>query len=329
MPSWGELLADINDQAQAHGGLVNLDDMRGAHLRRVQECTDNDVVLYATDFLGSAGGIQTAINLQDLQGFMEVMRGLKGPGLDLILHTPGGQAEATERIVRYIRSKFSTLRVIVLFAAMSAGTMWAMAADEIIMGKHSQLGPIDPQVTLGNSLQMPAGALIEQFKGAIDECAQSPERITGWLPTLQQYPPGLLNFCESATQLSKKLVTEWLGQYMLKDNSDEAERAAEWLANDKEHLSHSRPITREQLIDHGIRVTALEDNQDLQDAVLSVFHMATHTFTMSTAVKIIENHMGRRYVQHGGQMVLQQVPQGIPPQGAPPQGLLGELQPRP
>lgn len=329
MPSWGELLADINSQAQAQGGFVNLDDMRATHLRRVQQLSGNDVVLYATDFLGGGGGIQTAINLQDLQGFMEVMRGLNGPGLDLILHTPGGQAEATERIVRYIRSKFSTLRVLVPFAAMSAGTMWAMAADEIVMGKHSQLGPIDPQVALANGLQMPAGALIEQFKGAIDECAQSPERVTGWLPTLQQYPPGLLNFCESATQLSKKLVAEWLGQYMLKGNAAGAGLAAEWLADDKEHLSHSRPITREQLVAHGIRVTALEDDQDLQDAVLSVFHMATHTFANSTAVKIIENHMGRRYVQHGGQMVLQQVPQGIPPQAAPPQGLPGQPHPQP
>ena len=67
-------------------------------------------------------------------------------GLDLILHTPGGFPEAAESIVKYLRSKFSTnIRVIVPHLSMSAGTMIACAGKEIVMGKHSSLGPIDPQ----------------------------------------------------------------------------------------------------------------------------------------------------------------------------------------
>lgn len=81
--------------------------------------------------------------------FMQVVHGLPtGAPLDLILHSPGGTAEAAESIVAYLRKRFSELRVIVPVAAMSAATMMAMAADRIVMGQHSQVGPIDPQLTI-------------------------------------------------------------------------------------------------------------------------------------------------------------------------------------
>ena len=69
---------------------------------------------------------------------MEVCRDLNGPGLDLILHSPGGSAEATASIVRYLRRNFDHIRVFVPVAAMSPATMWALAGDVIVMGKHSQ-----------------------------------------------------------------------------------------------------------------------------------------------------------------------------------------------
>ena len=66
-------------------------------------------------------------------------------GLDLVLHTTGGSPAAAEAIVNYLRAKFGNdIRVIVPQLAMSAGTMIACSAKQIIMGKQSSLGPIDP-----------------------------------------------------------------------------------------------------------------------------------------------------------------------------------------
>ena len=49
-------------------------------------------------------------------------------------------------IVKYLRTKFNNdISVIVPHLAMSAGTMIACSAKEIIMGKQSSLGPNDPQ----------------------------------------------------------------------------------------------------------------------------------------------------------------------------------------
>ena len=80
-------------------------------------------------------------------------------------------------------------------AAMSAGTMWALAADEIIMGAHSQPGPIDPQIQHRPGERFtPARAQVEQFERAKEECTADPSLLPAWAPILQQYGPELL--CE-------------------------------------------------------------------------------------------------------------------------------------
>jgi hypothetical protein len=201
-----------------------------------------------------------------------------------------------------MRSKFRHVRVFVPLAAMSAATMWAMAADEIVMGKHSQLGPIDPQITLPSGVTVPAGSLIDQFAEANRECAVDPRKIIGWLPTLQQYPPGLLNVCASSDALAKQLVAKWLATYMFAGDPDSVTKGqsiADWLGDAKTHLSHGRPIPREDLVEREVEVVNLEDDQELQDAVLSIHHCVLLTFTLTKAAKIVENNIGRAWIAQG------------------------------
>jgi ClpP class serine protease len=76
--------------------------------------------------------------------------------LDLVLHTPGGLVLAALQIASAIRDHKSRVTVFVPHYAMSGGALIALAADEIVMCKHSVLGPIDPQ--LGDA---PAASLIK------------------------------------------------------------------------------------------------------------------------------------------------------------------------
>jgi ClpP class serine protease len=88
--------------------------------------------------------------------------------LDLVLHTPGGLVLAALQIAKAVREHEAKVKVFVPHYAMSGGTLIALAADEIVMCKHSVLGPIDPQ--LGQS---PAASLIkvteEKPVGRIDD----------------------------------------------------------------------------------------------------------------------------------------------------------------
>ena len=124
--------------------------MRREYIKKLNNYTERDVILYASRWLQKPKDTSnfTLINDEDIHALMEVTSSLRGPDLDIILHSPGGSAEAAEAIVSYLHSRFSHIRVIVPQLAMSAATMIACTADEIVMGKHSFLGPTDPQLLL-------------------------------------------------------------------------------------------------------------------------------------------------------------------------------------
>lgn len=326
MPGWGDILNEVSATRNPMTGALDLDGVRRKYLGQLHDLTGRSTVLYATDWLNS-GGMAVAVTLQDMQGLMEAFRDLPGPSLDLILHSPGGSAEAADRLVRYMRSKYTDVRIFVPLAAMSAATMWALAADQIVMGKHSQLGPIDPQIAIANHF-VPASALGRQFERISEECSQDPKKLSAWLPILQQYWPGLLEICRDQDELARSLVEQWLAAYMLRDRDNGAELAssiAGYFANSEQHLSHGKAIDREEARAQGLVIIDLEDDQALQDAVLSVHH-ATMITLQGSAVKVIENHLGRAFVvnQNQTQQIVQFPPQSLPfPQGTlPPRSFL-------
>jgi ClpP class serine protease len=66
--------------------------------------------------------------------------------IDLVLHTPGGLVLAAMQIARAVEAHPAKVTVYVPVYAMSGGTLIALAADEIVLGEFSVLGPIDPQI---------------------------------------------------------------------------------------------------------------------------------------------------------------------------------------
>jgi len=186
---------------------------------------------------------------------------------------------------------------------MSAATMLACAADVIVMGKHSYIGPIDPQVIVYTRLGIrgvPAQAIIEQFERAKKECNENPKNLGVWLPIIEQYGPALIVECEHAIELSKSLVLEWLNNYMFsndKNGENMAKKVADTLANHSLFKSHGRHIDKERAKEIGLKVENLEEDNIFQDLVLSVFHATTHTFGGTGAVKIIENQLGRAFIK--------------------------------
>ncbi|MBM3606770.1 MAG: serine protease [Verrucomicrobia bacterium] len=303
MPTWGKLLEEIQ-QAKKDKKPPPFDAMRRRYLVDLHDYTKRAVILYATKWTQADPNIpleMVSINDEDLQGLMEVLNGVDIDQLDLIIHSPGGSVDAAEAIVHYLRSKFSHIRVFVPQLAMSAATMIACAADEIVMGKHSFIGPTDPQLilTTGTGTRMVAAAsILEQFDKAVEECKE-PGKLGAWLPMLGQYGPDLLVKCEHVCDLAETLVKEWLAAYMMKNEGDPTAKSGEiasWLSDHKHFRTHARHIARSEAEERGLRIVRLEDDQKLQDLVLSAYHATTHTFNFTGAVKIIENHLGRAFI---------------------------------
>jgi len=201
LPTWSGIL-----QRLAAG--EHPDAIRREYLHALQQHTQRNLILYATKFTQHDPNIppqfQTIVE-EDLQGVMDVVHGLAGPDLDLVLHSPGGSLEAAEALVVYLRSKFSNIRAIVPQLAMSAATMIACAADTILMGKHSFLGPTDPQFLIATPTgprMVAAQAVLEQFEEAKREC-QDPKKLAAWTPMLSQYGPELLVRCRNGSRFSE------------------------------------------------------------------------------------------------------------------------------
>ncbi len=153
-----------------------------------------NVIFYSSGFLQKPAipGYSVMLTHEELNGFMSVMYGMDfSKGLTLLLHTPGGIPNAAETIVAYIYSKFPYFEVIVPALAMSAGTMVSLAAHKIIMGRQSQLGPIDPQMQVGGRF-VSARAVVDQFDAAKKEIKGDLTAAHAWAPILQSMGPALL-----------------------------------------------------------------------------------------------------------------------------------------
>ena len=131
---------------------------RKKQIARIAAIRGRDVLAYAVDVTKSKSPIN--INYTDLLPITDQLSNLASTSIDIILETPGGSGETAEDIVKLLRGKYQKVGVIVPGMAKSAGTLIAMAADEILMDAMSALGPIDAQISWQGK-QFSADALLE------------------------------------------------------------------------------------------------------------------------------------------------------------------------
>ena len=289
MAGWDDILDEIKISPLKNA----VDEVRHQYLRRLSELTGRNTIAYYSSWL-TRRVENTDINDNDMNGFMNTVRGLDCEnGLDLVLHTPGGSPMAAEAIVKYLRSKFGkNIRVIVPHMAMSAGTMIACSAKEIIMGKQSSLGPIDPQLN-----GIPAYSIQSEFEDAKLDLANGTQNFNYWRLLLSKYPAAYVKMAMDAIALSDTLLREWLGSCMLEDAASETiEKVCNSLNEHVDSKAHARHFDASFCKSIGLHIIDLEADQRLQDAVLSVHHCYVHTFASTAAVKIIENQNGKAFI---------------------------------
>ncbi len=161
--------------------------------------------------------------------------------LDIILQTPGGLVLAALQIARAIQSHKGKVTVFVPHYAMSGGTLIALAADEIVMCKHSVLGPIDPQ--LG---QFPAASLIKVVE-------QKP------IAEIDDQTLIMADLGRKAIQQLEAAATSLLARHM---EEDVARALATKLATGT--WTHDYPISAEEARSLGLPVSTEMPNEVLQ-----------------------------------------------------------------
>ena len=297
MPSWNEILNEIEATGSTHAVV------RRRYLSALHELTGRNAIVYYSGWLQKPNLPGGEIDDADKNGFMSVIYQLdRNKGLDLVLHTPGGDTAATESLVDYLHSMFSTdIRAIVPQLALSAGTMVACACREIIMGKHSSLGPIDPQIS-----GMPAHGILEEFCRAKKEVQKDPDTVSLWQSIIANYPPTLIGECEKAIAWCNEMTRDWLLRGMFIDTKEARSAVCKIVTELADHSvtkTHARHLSAEHCRNIGLKVTNLEDERELQRAVLSLHHSCIHTLGATSAFKLIENHNGIAFITNAQDVI--------------------------
>jgi len=301
MTSWQDIQKEIEEaqkeieQTPEERRESGFDIVRRKKYRNLQEITGRPLLVYATAFYhplkARLATELLSLNLWDKEGFDEIIRDIKSPEVDIFVHSPGGSAEATESIVKMLREKFKDIRYIVTGSAKSAATMLVLSGNRILMSSSAELGPIAPQVMVRGRF-CPAGSIIEQFDRAAKQLRDGPSLLPVWLPILQESAPSLLVECENFIELSEDLVVEWHMFQGEEKCREKAEKIAKYLV-EEQTLSHARRIDAKQLLQLGVKIELLEEqNIEFQNAVREVHLSIMATLDGTEAVKIFENSEG-------------------------------------
>jgi ATP-dependent protease ClpP protease subunit len=321
MPNWRHVLGEIQKETSDVNDSAD-DKVRRKYLMELNRHHGRNVICYYSGFLSKPSTLQgLEINDEDKNGFMLCVHGLdRSKGLDLFLHTPGGNGAATESLIDYLKQIFGNdIRAFVPQIAMSAGTIMACACKEIFMGKHSNLGPIDPQIN-----GLPAAAVIAEIQTAYDDITKNNQRAWVWNPILSRYTPGFVQQCHWAMQAAQAVVTPYLKDNMFSGRADAqqlADRIVARLTDLSTNKGHDKHIHAKECQDLGLEIRLLEDksNKQLQDLVLTVHHCYMFSLSNTGAFKFIENHTGRRWIKAQVQQQIVFQPGGpvIAPPAAP------------
>ncbi|XOV92525.1 MAG: S49 family peptidase [Bacteroidota bacterium] len=294
MPNWKEVLDEIKEQAKNSPNSNPLDVIRRKYLSKIPEKTGRNTIFYYSGWLQKPGLEEAIVNDKDKQAFMVTIHKLdRSKGLDLVLHTPGGDLAATESIIDYLHKMFDNdIRAIIPQISMSAGTIIALSCKEIIMGKQSNLGPIDPQIG-GVACQ----AVLDEFESAKKDIRSNPSAIPLWQSIIGKYHPTFLGKCKQSIDWSESLVREWLMINMCKGDKDKANKITKEFADHSTQKTHARHISIDKCKKAGLNILDMEDDNDLQDLILTAHHAFMHTFSSTNAIKIVENQLGTAYVE--------------------------------
>jgi hypothetical protein len=273
---------------------------RKQQLKRISALRGRDILVYASDISKNA---PTQIEYSDILPFSDQLSNLSNEGtqIDIILETPGGFAEVVEDMVTLVRSRYEKVGIIVPGFCKSAGTIFAMAGDEILMGPTSALGPIDAQIMFNNK-RFSADAFLEGLEKIKNEVLSTGKLNPAYIPILQNISPGEIQHCENVQNLSQKLVCKWLATYKFKywdkhastgikvTESDKLERAntiAEALCKQSEWLTHGRSIKIADLEKLRLKITDYSKNAELGDAVFRYYTLLRMSFE-TNIYKIVE-----------------------------------------
>ena len=277
-------------------------------LTAISEIRNRPVICYAANMVNNNIRSQTGINTTDDLPFLEMVRSVDPSAreIDIVLVTPGGSAERVSHYVNVIRKRFDRVGFILPFLSMSAGTIFCLSGDEIIMDENACIGPIDPQVPSKDGRFVPAQSILTLLNDIQDrgQKALSKGIQPNWtdIQILRNLDPKEIGSATNASNYCIGLVTNYLREYKFKDwkvhssdgrevtiddKNNRAEEIAKQLCDHSIWKTHSRGITRD--IAESVcrlKITHPEDVEGLNSAIRRLWALLYWMFERQSIYKV-------------------------------------------
>lgn len=293
------------------------DNLQKALLEKIEGKTGRPIIAYLSGFRGE----RALMTQEDKSALVNTLTGLdRKNGIDVIIHSPGGFAEAAEMLAHILHAEFAHIRFVVPHSAKSAATMLCLSGHEILMYPSSELGPTDPQIS--GPISGPAQSIIDGFND-IKKSIEREKKMNGaFIPLLNKMDVATIKRCQNAIAYGKKLVKEWLREYMFKGQPRAAMKAAavaKFFSSHNLHLTHGKPIKLDDLQKRGLNVkNIITDFPDIADDIWEFYCRYELVLGNNPALaKIIMSKNGLN-VRYEARMQLQLLPQMIPQPPEPP-----------
>lgn len=234
--------------------------LRQLLLADLEAHTGREVIVYYSQLFEGIGH-------SDSDDLSEIIEGLSTESADIILQTPGGLVDAVEKVVTVLKARLDDYRVIVPSWAKSGGTVIAISSDEILLGVNSELGPIDPQMTIPGIGSVPCEFVAND----------------------QAQPQVIRDLADSAVKRMGSLAKKYLEAGMLKgQQTDAIDEAISKISSSQTYNSHGAVIDYSEAKDLGLSVQWMKPEDELWKRVWLLYSCYDYDAKLKNYAKIIE-----------------------------------------
>ena len=264
----------------------------------LEQFLDADVLVYYGNLAPVSANLFAKL-IEDLKA-----DATKRDKLYIILTTLGGSAEIVERYVNILRYHYTEVNFIVPDYAYSAGTIFCMSGDSILMDYISVLGPIDPQVPNKDNKYVAALGYLDKINEFIAKAANN-TLTKAELIWLKDLDLGEIRSFEQARDLTTDLLQKWLVKYKFKNwthhsnntcvtEEEKQQRAieiAQELSDNNKWKSHGKGISIAELSDLKLKIEDYSKEDDLRALIRDYYNTMDEYVRMKSISLFIQNRV--------------------------------------
>lgn len=264
----------------------------------LEQFLDADVLVYYGNLAPVSANLFAKL-IEDLKA-----DAIKRDKLYIILTTLGGSAEIVERYVNILRYHYKEVNFIVPDYAYSAGTIFCMSGDSILMDYISVLGPIDPQVPNKDNKYVAALGYLDKINEFIAKAANN-ALTKAELIWLKDLDLGEIRSFEQARDLTTDLLQKWLVKYKFKNwthhsnntyvtEEEKLQRAieiAQELSDNNKWKSHGKGISIAELSDLKLKIEDYSKEDELRVLIRDYYNTMDEYVRMKSISLFIQNRV--------------------------------------